>query len=120
MKMPDFSKIIYKINKLTPAQKKFFTAIAVFIIVDLAAVILICATKSRSAVHLECYGRSEMSSLVALDTNAQSGVIKSSSYANFKFTKAQKEMFSEIFPYLSLFTPPSDNLLILICALHLS
>ena len=97
MKMMDFSKIKNKMNKFSPAQKKFFTAIAVFIIVDLAAVILICATKSRSAVHLECYGKNEMSSLIALDSSAQSGVIKSSSYADFKFTKAQKEMFSEIF-----------------------
>ena len=97
MNMPDFTKIKKRINKLTDAQKKFFIALAVFIFVDLCSIIIIFATKGHSSVHLECYGKKDVSSLVALDSNAQRGIIKSSDFADFKFTQKQKDLFSEIY-----------------------
>jgi len=97
MKMPDFSKLSNKLKKLTVTQKYFLIALCVFVFVDIAAVIIFCATKNRSGVHLECYGKKQMSSLIALDSYAQRGVIKESGYADFKFSTAQKNTFAEIF-----------------------
>lgn len=97
MKLPDIKKTIESFKKLNASQKKLLVASATLVFVCLALIIILAATKNISAVSLECYGSEKMSTLVALDSNAQSGTIKQSDYANFKFTEKQKELFKEIY-----------------------
>ena len=97
MKLPDIKKTIESFKKLNASQKKLLVASATLVFVCLALIIILAATKNISAVSLECYGSEKMSTLVALDSNAQSGTIKQSDYANFKFTEKQRELFKEIY-----------------------
>lgn len=104
MKLPDFSKIKSffgnmknKYSKLSDSQKKLTVAFTTLIVVSIAAIVILAATKSISSVHLECFESKETSSLIALDSNAQSGLIKNSEYANFKFSSHQKELFKKIY-----------------------
>lgn len=97
MKLSDISKIKEPFAKLNSNQKKLLVAAATLVFVCLTLIIILAATKNISAVNLECYGSDKMSSLFALDDNAQSGKIKQSDYANFKFTEKQKELFKKIY-----------------------
>jgi len=97
MKLPDIKKIKEPFSKLNANQKKLTIASATLVFVCLVLIIILAATKNISAVNLECYGSEKMSTLIALDKNAQSGTIKQSDYANFKFTEKQKELFKEIY-----------------------
>ena len=78
-----------KIPEMTGTQKILSAAVALFLILDITAGIILLANKNKSAVKLVC---GEMSSLYALDSAATKGTVNEG-YANFKFTKAQKEYF---------------------------
>ena len=93
----DFSKLKKKYAELNDNQKKFLFACFSLVLVCIAVIVILAATKNISSVNLECYGSEKMSKLQALDTNAQSGIIKKSDYASFKFSKEQKSLFKKIY-----------------------
>lgn len=100
MKLLDLSvikNIKNKITKLSDTQKKFAIGILAFVVFDIAVLILLCALRGKSAVHLECYGSSEMSTLISLDSNAQKGFVNQNQYADFKFSRQQKMLFSKVY-----------------------
>ena len=94
MKLPKLNlKLLknFKLPEMTKTQWILSIAIVVFLCLDLAAGIVLLANKNKSAVRLVSAG-GEMSRLYALDSAASKGTV-SENYANFKFTKAQKELF---------------------------
>ncbi len=93
----DFSKLKKKYAELNDNQKKFLFACFSLVLVCIAVIVILAATKNISSVNLECYGSEKMSKLQALDTNAQSGIIKKSDYASFKFSREQKSLFKKIY-----------------------
>lgn len=93
----DFSKLKKKYAELSDNQKKFLFACFSLVLVCIAVIVILAATKNISSVNLECYGSEKMSKLQALDTNAQSGIIKKSDYASFKFSREQKSLFKKIY-----------------------
>lgn len=97
MKSFDFSKITNKFNSFSTKQKRFIYIIGAVIIIDLIAGLFLLLNKSHSNVKLECYGSSQMSNLVALDSFSRNGVITNPGYANFKFSDEQKNLFKNIF-----------------------
>ena len=94
MKLPDLK---VKFSSLTKSQKLLAAAVCLVIILDIAAGIILLATKHKSAVHLASLGSTDSTSLYALDSAATKGSIKESGYASFKFTQKQKELFSSIY-----------------------
>lgn len=97
MILPDFSKIKFKIEKMSFEKKRFFIILAAFIFIDLIAVIFLCANRNKSSVHLESYGNKSISSLIALDNYARKGFISNPGYADFKFNDEQKKMFENLY-----------------------
>lgn len=97
MNLQDFSKIKFRFNKMSLKEKRFFIVLSVFILVDLFAVIYLCANRKKSEVHLESYGNKNFSSLVALDSYSRKGLISEPGYANFKFSDDQKKLFEDIY-----------------------
>lgn len=92
LKKPELSKFI-KLPAMTKTQKILAFAVIVFLFLDIVAGIILLVNKNKSAVKLVC---AEKSSLYALDSAASKGTVNGE-YANFKFTKAQKEYFYQTF-----------------------
>ncbi len=76
---------------MTRTQWILSIAVTVFLLLDITAGIILLANKNKSAVRLVC-GDSEMTRLYALDSAASKGTVNDG-YANFKFTREQKECF---------------------------
>ena len=99
MKLPKLNLKLPKLNiklphlpQMTKTQKLLSIAIAIFLLLDITAGIVLLVNKDKSAVRLVC-GSENTTRLFALDSAASKGTIKEDGYANFKFTKAQKEYF---------------------------
>ena len=97
MNLPELTKKLKldKLSSLSKSQKILVAAVVIFLILDIAAGIVLIANKNKSAVHI-LGPRGEMTSLYALDSAASKGTVNNE-YANFKFTKAQKEYFSKVY-----------------------
>ena len=97
MKLPKLNlKILSKLPKLpvmTKTQKLLVTAIVIFLTLDIVAGVVLLVNKNKSAVKLVY---DETTPLYALDSAATKGTV-SEGYANFKFTKAQKEAFAKTY-----------------------
>ena len=95
MKMSDLNlktlKQNIKLPEMTKRQWILSIAVTIFLLLDIIAGIILIANKNKSAVRL-VFGDSQMSRLYALDSAASKGTVNNG-YANFKFTKAQKECF---------------------------
>ncbi len=95
MKLPDLNlktlKQNIKLPEMTKRQWILSISVTIFLLLDIIAGIILIANKNKSAVRL-VFGDSQMSRLYALDSAASKGTVNSG-YANFKFTKAQKECF---------------------------
>ena len=92
MKMPKFA---LKLSGLSKTQKILAGAVALFLILDITAGIILLANKNKSAVKLIGV-TGKMTSLYALDSAASKGTVNGG-YANFKFTKEQKESFYKVY-----------------------
>ena len=99
MKLPKLNLKLPKLNiklphlpQMTKTQKLLSIAIAIFLLLDITAGIVLLVNKDKSAVRLVC-GSENTTRLFALDSAASKGTIKEDGYANFKFTKTQKEYF---------------------------
>lgn len=101
MKFLFFSETRNKISSffknLTDIQKKICIAISSVIIVSAVIFTILIATKNKSAVHLEYFSQNESSPLIALNYNAQKGILKNNEPACFKFTQNQKDFFYKIY-----------------------
>lgn len=80
-----------KLSSLTRTQKVLAGAVALFIVLDIFAGIILLVNKNKSAVKLVCSSE-KATPLYALDSAATKGTVNEG-YANFKFTKEQKEYF---------------------------
>jgi len=93
MKLPKLSLKLQNIKwpQMTKSQLVLSIVVIVFLLLDLVAGIVLLANKNKSAVRI-VYNTGDMSRLYALDSAATKGTV-SDEYANFKFTKEQKEYF---------------------------
>lgn len=89
LKLP---KLNIKLPAMTKTQKLLSAGIAIFLLLDIVAGIILLVNKNKSAVRI-MNSTGESSRLYALDSAASKGTIKEDGYANFKFTKEQKEYF---------------------------
>ena len=89
LKMP---KLKIKLPQMTKTQKLLSIGIAIFLLLDILAGVYLLVNKNKSAVRLMSL-KGEMSRLYSLDSSAAKGTIRDQGYANFKFTKEQKEYF---------------------------
>ncbi|WP_338370960.1 hypothetical protein [Treponema bryantii] len=80
-----------KFTSLTKIQKSLVVALVVFLLLDITAGIILLVNKNKSAVKLVGPG-GVTTNLYSLDSAATKGTVNDG-YANFKFTKAQKEYF---------------------------
>lgn len=96
MKLPKLNlklpKLNIKLPAMTKTQKLLSAGIAIFLLLDIVAGIILLVNKNKSAVRI-MNSTGESSRLYALDSAASKGTIKEDGYANFKFTKEQKEYF---------------------------
>ena len=96
MKLPKLNlklpKLNIKLPAMTKTQKLLSAGIAIFLLLDIVAGIILLVNKNKSAVRI-MNSTGESSRLYALDSAASNGTIKEDSYANFKFSKEQKEYF---------------------------
>ena len=88
MKLPKFK---LNIPQMTKTQLILFIAVIIFLFLDITAGIILIANKNKSAVRLMSEN-GQMTRLYALDSAASKGTV-SGEYANFKFTKEQKDYF---------------------------
>ena len=95
MKLPKLNLKLQKPNiklpELSKSQWILSIAVTVFLLLDIIAGIILLANKNKSAVRIVC-GNQEMSRLYALDSAASKGTVNEG-YANFKFSKEQKDYF---------------------------
>lgn len=93
MKLPKLSLKLQNIKwpQMTKSQLILSLVVIVFLLLDLAAGIVLLANKNKSAVRI-VYSNGDLSRLYALDSAATKGTVNDG-YANFKFTKEQKEYF---------------------------
>lgn len=93
MKLPKLSLKLQNIKwpQMTKSQLILSLVVIVFLLLDLAAGIVLLANKNKSAVRI-VYSNGDLSRLYALDSAATKGTVNDE-YANFKFTKEQKEFF---------------------------
>lgn len=95
MKLPKLNLKLQKPNiklpELTKSQWILSIVVTVFLLLDIIAGIILLANKNKSAVRIVC-GNQEMSRLYALDSAASKGTVNEG-YANFKFSKEQKDYF---------------------------
>ena len=100
MKLPKLNlklpKLNIKLPQMTRTQKLLSLGIAIFLLLDISAGIYLLASKNKSAVRLMSLN-GQMSRLYSLDSAATKGTIKENGYANFKFTKEQKEYFYKVY-----------------------
>lgn len=85
-----------KFEQIWKNNKKLILSIFLLVLVLVTGVIILAAGRSKSAVKLERYTSTQMSSLVALDGGAHKGDVENG-YANFKFTEAQKNLIEELY-----------------------
>lgn len=97
MKLPELTKKLKldKFSSLNKTQKILVITVVIFLLLDIAAGIILLVNKNKSAVKI-LSSTGEMTSLYALDSAAAKGTV-SDGYANFKFTKAQKDYFSKAY-----------------------
>ena len=97
MKLPKLNLKLFKIKlpQMTKSQWILSIAVAVFLLLDITAGIILLANKNKSAVRIVS-GDQAMTRLYALDSAASKGTVNEG-YANFKFTKEQKEYFYKTF-----------------------
>ena len=76
-------------HPLTKSQKLLSFFVIILLVLDILAGIILLANKNKSSVKLLC---GDKTSLFALDSAASKGIINNS-YANFKFSEAQKDFF---------------------------
>jgi len=95
MKLPKLNLKLQKPNiklpELTKSQWILSVAVSVFLLLDIIAGIILLANKNKSAVRIVC-GNQAMTRLYALDSAASKGTVNEG-YANFKFSKEQKDYF---------------------------
>lgn len=93
MKLPKLNLKLPKLKlpQMTKTQWILSIAVAVFLLLDITAGIILLANKNKSAVRI-VYGNQTMTRLYALDSAASKGTVNEG-YANFKFTREQKEYF---------------------------
>ena len=95
MKLPKLNLKLQKPNiklpELTKSQWILSIAVSVFLLLDIIAGIILLANKNKSAVRIVC-GNQAMTRLYALDSAASKGTVNEG-YANFKFSKEQKDYF---------------------------
>ncbi len=94
MKLP---KLNFKPADLQKNQIILIAAVALFLLFDIIAGIALFANRHKSAVRMVSYGSDQALSFYALDKSASKGSIADSGYADFKFTKQQKELFYKIY-----------------------
>lgn len=82
---------------LKPLYKGVSVGIAVFLLADLLFCIVWFGLRNRSSLILQSVNGKGSKNLIALNAAAKSGVIESSDYANFKFSKEQQALFSDVF-----------------------
>jgi hypothetical protein len=92
LKLPDIKA---KLPKLTKSQWILAAAVALFLLLDIVAGIILLANKNKSAVRL-VNADGELTRLYALDSAAAKGTV-SDGYAYFKFTQAQKNSFYKMY-----------------------
>ena len=97
MKLPKLNLKLSKIKlpQMTKNQWILSIAVAIFLLLDIIAGIVLLANKNKSAVRI-VNGNQAMSRLYALDSAASKGTVNEG-YANFKFTKEQKEYFCKTY-----------------------
>ena len=95
MKLPKLDLKLPRLPVMTKTQKILVAAIAIFLALDIAAGIVLLVNKNKSAVKI-LSSNGDVSALYALDSAATKGTVNDE-YANFKFTKAQKEYFSKAY-----------------------
>ena len=95
MKVPKLNLKLPKLPALTKSQKILVAAVALFLLLDIIAGIVLLANKNKSAVKIVS-STGEVTALYALDSAATKGTVNEG-YANFKFTKEQKEYFSKAY-----------------------
>ena len=95
MKLPKLNlklpKLNVKLPQMTKTQWILSIAVTVFLLLDITAGIILLVNKNKSAVRI-VYGNEAMTRLYALDSAASKGTVNEG-YANFKFTREQKEYF---------------------------
>ena len=96
MKLPKLNIKLPKLPALTKTQKLLVAAVAVFLILDITAGIILLVNKNKSAVKLVNTIDGNLTSLYALDSAAAKGTVNEG-YANFKFTNKQKEYFAKTY-----------------------
>lgn len=96
MKLPKLNIKLPKLPLLTKTQKLLVAAVALFLILDITAGIILLVNKNKSAVKIVSTMDGNYTSLYALDSAAAKGTVNEG-YANFKFTKKQKEIFSQVY-----------------------
>lgn len=97
MKLPKLNLKLPKLKlpQMTKTQWILSIAVAIFLLLDINAGIILLANKNKSAVRI-VYGNQAMTRLYALDSAASKGTVNDG-YANFKFTKEQKEYFCKTY-----------------------
>ncbi len=95
MKVPKLNLKLPKLPALTKSQKILVAAVALFLLLDIIAGLVLLANKNKSAVKIVS-STGEVTALYALDSAATKGTVNEG-YANFKFTKEQKEYFSKAY-----------------------
>ncbi len=96
LKFPKLNIKLPQLPQMTKSQKLLSAAIAVFLLLDIIAGIVLIANKNKSAVRIVST-TGETSRLYSLDSASSKGTINGEGYANFKFTKAQKEYFCKTY-----------------------
>ena len=89
LKLPEF-KWFSGLNK---NQKILAILVLLILIADIVAGGILIANKNKSAVRIVSYNDEKATPLYALDSAASKGTITKPGFANFKFTKQQKELF---------------------------
>ena len=92
LKLP---KLKAKLPQLTKSQWILVSAVALFLLLDIVAGIILLANKNKSAVRL-VNAEGELTRLYALDSAAAKGTVNEG-YAYFKFTQAQKDSFYKVY-----------------------
>ncbi len=95
MNLPKFTDKLSAFKKLTRTQKLLVIAVVVFLLLDIAAGIVLLVNKNKSAVRITSL-KGDFSPLYALDSAASKGTVNEG-YANFKFTDRQKEHFAQVY-----------------------
>lgn len=91
------SKIKNKFNAATKTQKTILFISFSGTILIVLLVLLFLSTQGISAVKLNSIGSDKRTAMIALNKSAHKGIIKANSFAEFKFTKEQKELLEKVY-----------------------